>query len=164
MILTRLSRSVAAASLGLLLVAAACSRMNSSTAPSEPTATTPAPATPAPTGIVGTWDGIAVDSDGAGQMVWSLTQAANGFSGTVMLVDFASGVHGAGTVTGTLSGDSLTFQLNIPVGGFDGRFSACSATVAGAGTLAGTTLTGTYAGNNSCSGSVSSGSLTLGRQ
>ena len=94
-------------------------------------------------------------------MFWTLTQSGTSFSGSHRLVDSSAGVTGTGTVTGTVSGVTITFSLAVPAGGFDGPFANCSATVTGQGSVSGTTLNGSYTGSNSCAGTFDAGTLTL---
>jgi hypothetical protein len=67
-------------------------------------------------------------------------------------------------VSGTVSGNSITFSLAVPQGGADGSFSGCSANASGQGTVSGSSLSGSYSGSNSCTGSISSGTVTLSKQ
>lgn len=80
------------------------------------------------------------------------------------LTDTGSGTKATGTVSGTVSGNGLTFSMSVPAGGADGTFTTCSATVSGSGTVSGASLSGSYTGSNSCTGSFSSGTVTLSRQ
>ena len=50
------------------------------------------------------------------------------------------------------------------VGGFDDRYGACVADVTGAGQITGDSVTGQYSGTNSCTGSITSGQVTLVKQ
>jgi len=126
------------------------------------------PTTPTPTGtsvnIVGTWGGTATDSTGAGVMTWQLSQADTSISGSVTMTDTATGINGRGSITGTLSAGAIRFSITVPAGGFDSPFASCSATVSGDGQASSSSLTGTYAGTNSCAGSIGSGSFTLNKQ
>lgn len=97
-------------------------------------------------------------------MTWSLTQSGTSFSGSLALTDNNTGTKANGTVSGSISGSSLTFSLSVPAGGADGTFGSCSATASGQGSVSGTSMSGSYTGTNSCSGTVSSGTLTLSRQ
>ena len=80
------------------------------------------------------------------------------------MTDSGSGTKATGTVSGSVTGNSITFSLSVPQGGADGSFTSCSATVSGQGTVSGSSLSGSYTGSNSCSGSVSSGTVTLSKQ
>lgn len=166
MIITRFRpRTLVPGLMAAMIVLAACGGQSSPTTPSDSTPSTPAspPAggsTPA-TGLTGSWSGTAADNSGAGSMEWALSETGGVVSGTVTLVDATAGVRGRGTVSGTLSGSTVTFTLSVPAGGFDAPFATCSASITGQGTLADTTLTATYAGSNSCSGAVTGGVATL---
>lgn len=113
--------------------------------------------------LTGTWTGTATDSTGPGQMAWQITQTGTSFSGTLTLLDSATGSGGHGSVTGSLSGASIHFSISIPAGGFDEPFASCTADVSGDGQVSASSITGTYAGSNSCTGSVGSGGLTLAK-
>lgn len=96
-------------------------------------------------------------------MEWSLTESNGSVSGSVTLVDFTAGVKGTGSMSGTLSGATVTFTLTVPAGGFDGPFAGCSAAMTGQATLTDATLTVSYSGTNSCSGAVATGTATLSK-
>jgi len=97
-------------------------------------------------------------------MTWSLTQSGTAFSGGLAITDSSTGTKATGTVSGSISGSSFTFSLSVPAGGADGALGSCSATASGQGSVSGASLSGSYTGTNSCSGTISTGSLTLSRQ
>src|SRR5262245_7552523 len=85
-------------------------------------------APPPPTAAVnlsGTWSGTGSDSFGPELVTWVLTQSGTSVSGTAALnaVDPADGSCGSchkvkrGTLTGTLSGTSLSVTMKFPAGG-----------------------------------------------
>ena len=127
--------------------------------PTEPSATPPAVLE-----ITGTWNGPASDSSGPGTMTWRVTQAGSSFAGDLTLEDTATGVRGSGTISGSVTGGSVRFSIDVPAGGFGAPFVLCAAEVAGEAQLTSTSLTGTYAGTNSCTGTIESGEMTLTRQ
>lgn len=145
--------------IGITAVAlgAACSSTHSS--PVEPT---PPPAAVAD--VAGTWSGLAADSSGPGEMTWRLTQSAATLSGTFAMRDADTGLNGQGTITGTLSGSTLTFAIAVAAGGFDAPFGTCSSSATGTADVSATAIAGTYTGSNSCTGTITSGQLTLSRQ
>jgi hypothetical protein len=114
--------------------------------------------------LTGSWSGTGDDSSGPGQFTWQLMQSGGSFSGTFTATDASSGVTGRGSVSGTLSGTSVTFSLTIPSGGFDAPFADCNASASGQGTASASTVSATYSGTNSCSGAIASGQLSLTRQ
>ena len=117
-----------------------------------------------PTGDVnGTWSGPAIDSTGGGAMVWQLTQNGASFSGTITITDTSTGLTASGTVSGTVSGSSTRFSIAIPAGGIETQPS-CTANASGDAQVSGTSMTGTYTGSNSCTGSIGSGQITLNKQ
>jgi hypothetical protein len=97
-------------------------------------------------------------------MSWQLRQTGTSFSGGVTIVDSATGITGRGSVSGTVSGSSISFSINVPAGGFDSPFDSCSANVSGNGQVTSAAILGTYAGSSSCSGSLTSGQFTLDKQ
>lgn len=143
----------AIAALVLGMVGAACKGGSSST-----------PTAPSPANITGTWSGSASDSSGPGTMTWQLTQSASSFSGILTMTDSSTNVTGRGTVSGTVSGPSLQFSLSVPAGGFDSPYASCASTVSGSGSASSTSITGTYNGSSTCTGTIGSGQLTLNKQ
>jgi len=116
-----------------------------------------------PINLSGSWSGAASDSSGPGTTVWQLTQSGSAFSGTVTMIDTSSGASGRGSVSGTMSGTKVAFAITIPAGGFDDPWAACTADLTGTATATAAALSGTYTGSNSCTGSVTSGQLTLAK-
>ena len=96
-------------------------------------------------------------------MLWQLEHSGAAVSGSLTMTDTTAGNVGQGTVTGTVSGSSLAFTLRIPVGGFGGTWTSCSAEVTGNAQFTSSSITGTYTGSNSCSGVITSGQLTLSK-
>lgn len=97
-------------------------------------------------------------------MSWTVTQSGSSFSGTVSLTDVSSGVSGAGPLSGTMSGTTLSFTMSIPAGGFGEPYASCSANASGQGTVTGSSISATYTGSSSCSGAIAGGIITLSRQ
>lgn len=140
----------------LALAAAACGGRS----PTQPSGGSPSPSV---SDLSGAWTGDARDPSGSGTMAWQASQSGAVLSGTITLTDQATSVTGRGTLAGEVSGASVRFSGFIPVGGFDGRFNACSANLSGEATLSGNSLRGTYAGSNTCSGPFTSGQFTMSR-
>jgi hypothetical protein len=124
----------------------------------------PTPPPPSTVNLAGAWAGSASDSSGPGQMSWKITQTDTSFSGTMTMTDTSTGVSGQGSVSGTVSGASLHFSITVPAGGFASPYVSCTADASGDGQLSSATITGTYSGSNSCSGTIASGQLTLSKQ
>lgn len=123
----------------------------------------PSQPSPEPLNVTGTWSGPASDSSGPGQITWQITQTATSISGTLTMTDAATGVTGRGSISGTVSGSSLHFSMAVPLDGFDSPYAGCSADVSGDAQSSSSSITGTYAGVNSCTGVVSSGQVALTR-
>jgi hypothetical protein len=97
-------------------------------------------------------------------MTWQVTQSGSSFSGTMTMTDTSTRVTGRGTVSGTVSGSSIQFSISVLAGGFDNPYNTCSANVSGTASLSSSSMSGTYDGSSSCSGTISSGQLTLSKQ
>jgi hypothetical protein len=140
-------------------------------------APTPAPApvpVPAPqVAFAGTWSGTGVDSQGATTVAWSLTQTGTTVSGTVatQAVNPDDGScnschrNKSGSVSGAISGSTLTLTMFFAAGGDGDRTPACSATLTGNLTIvADRMLSGEYSGADTCEGPFANGTLAMARQ
>jgi hypothetical protein len=108
--------------------------------------------------VTGTWSGRASDTlDGAVTFTFDLTQTGGSVTGT-----FAArkppNVRANGTITGTMSGATLTYRIYVPT------FSGCSVTINGTANVSAAALSGTYTGISTCSGPFSDGLLSLAKQ
>lgn len=145
--------------------AAACGG-DAAMSPSAPTASA---------SLAGAWIGIASDSSssiGAGSMMgqadmgtmtWQLTE--NGSIETGPMSFSGSGMQGRtpGTFLGTMTGDDMTFAMDMPSNTM--MSTGCSSRATGTAHVNRTTMTmtGTYTGSNSCSGAYTSGQMTMTR-
>jgi hypothetical protein len=92
-------------------------------------------------------------------------QSGTSVTGTLTLRDTRSGIAGQGTVSGSLTGSTLSFTMSIPAGGFPSPYSSCTATLSGtANNVTSAAIAGSYSGNNSCGGAVTGGTLSLTKQ
>ena len=146
----------------------ACGSMSSS-----PTAPTPQ-AIPSPVGVVptgtlsGTWTGTGSDSFSPELVTWVINQSGATLSGTAVLkaVDPSDGSCGSchkvknGTLTGSLSGSTLTVSMKFPAGG-DVPAPICDANVSATGTIIDRRITATYTGTDTCEGVYSNGIIEL---
>jgi hypothetical protein len=123
----------------------------------------PTSPTPAVT-LSGTFAGSMSDTSGPGRMRWQVTQNGAQVTGTFAATDDVSGVAANGDISGTLSGGTLTFRMNVPAGTLPPPFSACSITSDGSGQVTNTLIEATYTGRNSCTGLFGNGRLSLTRQ
>ncbi len=149
----------------LVSFATACGG-SASTSPSGPTSTS----------MAGVWTGIASDSSssigagsmmgqaGMGTMTWQLTE--NGSIETGPMSFSGSGMQGRmpGTFVGTMSGDDMTFAMDMPTSSM--MSTGCSSRATGTAHVNRTTMTmtGTYSGSNSCSGAYTGGQMTMNRR
>lgn len=124
--------------------------------------------------MTGTWSGSGSDSSssmgagslmgqvGMGTMTWPLTQSGSTVTGSM---NFA-GMQGRspGAFSGTMSGDDMTFTMDLPNNSM--MSSGCTARATGTARVDGTrmTMTGTYSGSNSCTGSFVNGQMTMTRR
>lgn len=95
-------------------------------------------------------------------MAWQLTQSGDAVTGSVAIADAFGVIVARGTMSGTLSGSSLSFSITIPAGGFTGDPS-CAASATGAASVTPSSLAGSYNGT-SCTGAFAAGTLTLSKQ
>ena len=125
---------------------------------------------PEPTGLGNPWvennfQTYYPDQTDMGTMTWQLTQ--NGSMVTGSMSFSGSGMHGRmpGSFVGTMSGDDMTFTMDMPAGSMmmGGTCSAHSTGTAhmDAGAM---TMTGNYSGTNSCAGSFNNGQMTMTRR
>ncbi len=164
-------KSLAALLLGGL-IGVSCSGMSSSMMSPSPTSPTNL------TTMTGTWAGTSTDSTGQDSLSWVVTQTGASVSGTMNVSDSAIGMMGAGTMSGTVNGQTVAFHMAVPSGGFSGAMSACSMGLDGQATMSadGHTMTGTYSGTMSgmmpggmmgqmqpCGGAMNNGQFTLTR-
>ncbi len=150
----------------LTWLATACDG-SSSTAPSGSTASA---------SMAGAWAGVGSDSSismGAGSMMgqadmgtmtWQLTENGSAVTGSMSFS--GSGMQGRlpGSFLGTMSGDDMTFTMDMPTSSM--MSSGCSARATGTAHVnrATMTMTGTYSGANSCSGAFATGQVTMTRR
>ncbi len=150
-----------------LLFTAAC---NSHSVSNPLTPTTPT------LSFAGTWVGTATDSTGSmmgsglgnlATMTWILTQNGNQVTGTIAFAGITlAPSQAAPTVSGTVSGNTMTFTATMPASSMPPPNIACSATANGTLTMntSGTSMAGTYSGTSSCLGGFANGQITLTRQ
>lgn len=136
---------------GVMVMTAACGG-----SPSQPSG-------PTQSDVAGSWSGRVSDSSGPGLMTWQISQASASFSGSMTVVDDATQITGRGSISGTVSGSSVHFTIDVPAGGFDGAFGSCTAHVSGDAAASAASIAGTYSGENSCTGSISAGQISLSR-
>ena len=140
------------------------------TAPGSPSA--PGPGSTALT-LAGAWRGGGTDVQGAEQLALTIVQNGAALTGSADMKP-ANAVDGScaschkfksGTVTGTLSGTTLTMRLVFPAGGDGVPTPMCTITfdLTAAG-VASDRIAGTYSGDDSCEGSFTDGALTMARQ
>src|SRR5882672_1972326 len=147
---------------------AACGSMSSAlpTAPTPPAPSIPAPVPPSPappgaaSGLLsGTWKGTGSDSFSPELVTLVIAQSDAAVSGSAEInaVDPADGSCGSchkvkkGTLTGTLSGSTVTISMKFPAGG-DVPAQICDADFSVTGTVAERRITAMYTGSDTCEG------------
>jgi hypothetical protein len=128
---------------------------------------------PTAASLSGTWSGSSADSTGSESMIWAVTQNGTAMTGTMNFSDAGRGMMGTGSMRGTVNGQTVTFHMDVPNGGFSGMMSPCSMGMDGQATMSsdGRTMTGTYAGTmsgmmssmQSCGSAMNNGRFTLTR-
>ncbi|MCC6178197.1 MAG: hypothetical protein IT305_23075 [Chloroflexi bacterium] len=155
----------------LALLSSACGNSTPMSPSGMATSTTP-PASQS--SVSGTWSGTASDSSsalGAGAMMgqagmgtptWQLSQSGTMVTGTMSFGGMQG--HMPGTLTGTMSGNDMTFTVDMPNASM--MSSACTARATGTAHLDPTTMTMTctYSGSNSCSGPFGTGQMNMSRR
>ena len=123
--------------------------------------------------FAGNWNGTSMDSQGETIVAWTLSQTRNSVSGTVKTQapnptdGSCNSCHRnkSGTVSGTISGPTLTLTMFFAAGVTGDPTPACTATVEGTISHAGDDkLTGTYSGADSCEGLFMNGTLAMARR
>lgn len=131
----------------LALIAPACGGSSSTISPSPVSSVAPT-GTPAARSVAGNWSGTAADSGGQQDMGWVVTQNGNAVTGTMTFANSGRGMMRRGTLHGTWDGQTFTFRIEIPNGGFGGMMASCALVLNGQATLDEhwRTMMGTYAG------------------
>jgi hypothetical protein len=109
--------------------------------------------------VTGTWSGPASDEKIASTFTFNLTQTGGSVTGTVV-VHANTGPVARGTITGTMSGATLTYTIDLPNAGGPG----CTVTLEGTANVSAAAISGTYTGNAVCSGPFSGGLISLAKQ
>jgi hypothetical protein len=124
--------------------------------------------------VAGTWTGTASDSStqnepgrvmgqsDMGAMTWTIEQSGSRVSATVRFSGIKAGSV-PGTVSGRIDADDISFTLDMPAGSMSG---VCLATATGTLHVDRTALTmsGTYAGSNTCAGPFDNGRISLSKR
>jgi hypothetical protein len=114
-----------------------------------------------PDTLTGRWVGEISDSSGPAQTTWQIVRTGASIAGTVTFIDVATEFQARGTVAGTLEGTQLRFQVHVATGAFDSPFSNCTADILGDASVTPAAIDGTYGGDNSCTGPITAGQLSL---
>jgi len=154
--------------LASILLAVACGTS------ARPTTPTPTPVTP-PAGaaldLSGEWTGSSSDSQGTTVVTFTIAQAGDTVSGTVTTrapnpTDGSCNAchrNKRGTLTGTLSGGTLTMTMMFAAGVDGDPTPICSATMTGTAAAIARDLTGRYTGSDTCEGVFLDGRIAMTR-
>src|SRR5262245_20834254 len=113
--------------------------------------------------LTGTWMGPASDDTGPTTMTWTLSQSGSSFSGSFLGVEPPPRrTQYRGTISGTLSGSSLTWTVDIPKGSIVG-LPNCAVTINGSAAASAKEIVGTYTGD-ACTGPFVDGLISLAKQ
>jgi len=136
----------------------------------------PTPTEPPAVDLSGTWTGNGVDSNintGANAttvVTWTLTQSGASVSGTVKtqsLDPLGTTCHSChrsrtGTLSGIVSGTTLTWNLLFPTDPANDPTPVCGAMLEGtAKDMTASSVSGIYAGEDACEGLIQSGTVTM---
>jgi hypothetical protein len=166
--MTPAARAVAAA---LVLCSLACGGASSMPAAPTPPAA-PAPTPPAASGLAGAWNGTGSDPQGPEKMTWMLAESDTAISGTADLAPMnaadgsCASCHKfkAGTVSGTVSGSTISMKLVFPAGGDGVPTPMCTITFnASASAVTRDRIEATYTGDDTCEGPISGGTFVMTR-
>jgi hypothetical protein len=117
---------------------------------------------PSTTNIGGTWTGNLTTPAGTERVSWILTQSGSSVNGTVSVVDPTALPLFNGTLSGTLTGSTLTYAVTIPAGGVP-AIPTCTGHVDGTMTVSGSSMSGSFTGTSTCQVPISGGTLTLAK-
>jgi hypothetical protein len=111
--------------------------------------------------VSGTWAGTMTDTTGTAADTWTVSQSGTTVTGTMSMSDNTRNMMGAGTMSGTVNGKSVSFHMEVKAGGFSGMMSTCGMMIDGQGMMSedGHTMTGSYTG--AFSGMMSSGMMGM---
>ncbi len=113
--------------------------------------------------LTGTWSGPASDDSGPATMTWRLTQSGASITGSFLAVEPPPRLTNyRGTISGSLSGTSLTFTIDVPKGSIVG-LPNCSVAINGTAVVTANVIEGTYTGED-CTGPFANGLMSLAKQ
>lgn len=116
--------------------------------------------------LTGAWSGPASDDSGPTTMTWTLTQSGGSITGSFLGVEPPPHrTQYRGTVSGSLSGSSLTYTINVPKGSIVG-LPNCFVVIDGSAVASANAIVGTYTGDTGkdCIGAFANGILSLAKQ
>lgn len=122
--------------------------------------------------VAGTWSGTENDRLGSALLTWNLIQSGTTISGTALIrpADAADGTCASchkskdGTVSGSVSGTTISLTMFFAAGGSADPTPGCSITLISKGLgISETAIVGTYSGTDPCEASFD-GSLSMARK
>ena len=113
--------------------------------------------------LTGTWSGPASDDSGPTTMTWRLTQSGGSITGSFLGVEPPPHqTQYRGPISGSLSGTSLTYTIDVPKGSIVG-LPNCSVAINGSAVVSANAIVGTYTGE-ACTGPFANGLISLTKQ
>jgi hypothetical protein len=137
-----------------LVATAGCGSTESPSAPSSPVS------------FSGNWAGDLAFQGTTARMTWTLAQNGASVTGPVLIVLPSGVVLLNGTLSGTVSGSTLTYSIDVRAGGIPSE-PGCTGQLGGTAAIGAirSVLTGSYAVSSSpCATSLSNGAFTLTQQ
>ena len=148
-------RSILAVLIATTLSFGACSNDSSS-----------GPSTPSTLNLAGTWTGSVTFQGVTAQMSWMLSESGTSVSGPVLVALSSGTVLLNGSLTGTISGSTLTYTISVAADGIPSR-PTCTGQLSGTMTVtigSPSTMTGAPTiSSNTCAPPISSENVTLTR-
>jgi hypothetical protein len=166
-ILDAIMKALAPLVIAALLIATATGCGSSPAAPNAG----PVSTVPSSLNLSGSWSGTGTDAQGPEKFRWTVTQTGSNLTGTAILdpADPTDGTCGSchkqksGTVSGTISGSTLTLTLDFPQGGGD-LTPLCGLTMTATTTdVAAGRISSAYTGSTTCEGPITDGTLVMSR-
>jgi hypothetical protein len=112
--------------------------------------------------LTGTWSGTASDSFGQFRMVLVLTQSDSAVTGSMTGTTLVGDpLYSDGTVSGTISESTFAFTIAVPLGGITDAPACTASFVATTTDLLATSMSGAYAGADTCGRTFPGGRFQL---
>jgi hypothetical protein len=124
------------------------------------------PSAPSPVSFSGNWAGDLTVQGTMARMTWALTQSGSTVTGPVLIVLPSGVVLLNGALSGTASGSTLTYTIDVKAGGIPSD-PGCTGQLGGTATIGAvrSVINGSYAISSSpCATALSTGSFAMTKQ